>query len=97
MVLTGISLIMSVMTLLEVRNLCETKMMELGEDSFWYWDVGAFVFSGDETTLSVSGKEYVTSQRIVLENDIVTIDLSPQNRDTWGDYARLTVLKQRIV
>ena len=47
------------MTLLEIRNMCETKMMELGADSFWYWDVGAFVFAGDETTLSVSGKEYI--------------------------------------
>ena len=35
------------MTLLEIRNMCETKMMELGADSFWYWDVGAFVFSGE--------------------------------------------------
>ena len=26
-------------------------------DSFWYWDVGAFVFAGDETTVSVSGKQ----------------------------------------
>ena len=24
------------MTLLEVRNLCEAKMLELGADSFWY-------------------------------------------------------------
>ena len=37
------------MTLLEIRNLCETKMIELEADSFWYWDVGAFVFAGDET------------------------------------------------
>ena len=29
-------------------------MLELGADSFWYWDVGAFVFAGDETTVSVS-------------------------------------------
>ena len=27
-------------TLPEIRILCETKMMELGADSFWYWDVG---------------------------------------------------------
>ena len=70
------------MTLLEVRHLCETKMMELGADSFWYWNVGAFVFAGDETTLSVSGKEYTTSERVIAENDIITIDLSPQNEDT---------------
>ena len=85
------------MTLLEIRNLCETKMMELGADSFWYWDVGAFVFSGDETTLSVSGKEYITNDRIILENDIITIDLSPQNGDIWGDYARTIIIENGIV
>ena len=42
------------MTLLEIRKLCETKMMELGADSFWYWDVGAFVFAGDETMPKMS-------------------------------------------
>ena len=81
------------MTLLEIRTLCETKMMELGADSFWYWDVGAFVFAGDETILSVSGKEYTTSRRVIAENDIITIDLSPQNGDTWGDYARTIIIE----
>lgn len=85
------------MTLLEVRNLCESKMLELGADSFWYWDVGAFVFAGDETTLSVSGKEYITSERVISENDIITIDLSPQNGDTWGDYARTVILENGLV
>lgn len=81
------------MTLIEIRDLCETKMIELGADSFWYWDVGAFVFAGDETTLSVSGKEYTTSERVIAENDIITIDLSPQNGDTWGDYARTIIIE----
>lgn len=80
--------------LLEIRNLCETKMMELGADSFWYWNIGAFVFAGDETILSVSGKEYTTSERIVAENDIITIDLSPQNGDIWGDYARTIIVEK---
>lgn len=81
------------MTLVEVRHLCETKMLELGADSFWYWDVGAFVFAGDETTRSVSGKEYTTSERVIAENDIITIDLSPQNGDIWGDYARTIIIE----
>lgn len=81
------------MTLIEIRDLCETKMIELGADSFWYWDVGAFVFAGDETTLSVSGKEYTTSERVIAENDIITIDLSPQNGDIWGDYARTIIIE----
>lgn len=85
------------MTLLEVRNICESKMLELGANSFWYWDVGAFVFAGDETTLSVSGKEYITSERVISENDIITIDLSPQNGDTWGDYARTVIIENSTV
>ena len=53
------------------------KLRELGADSFWYWDVGAFVFAGDETTISISGTEYQTSGRTLGMNDIITIDLSP--------------------
>ena len=81
------------MALTAVRTLCEEKMRSLGADSFWYWDVGAFVFAGDETNLSVSGRDYATSGRTIGENDIVTVDLSPQVGDTWGDYARTIVLE----
>ncbi len=41
------------MNLKEVRKLCEKRLLELGADSFWYWNVGAFIFAGDETTASV--------------------------------------------
>lgn len=75
------------------RELCERKMLVLGADSFWYWDIGAFCFSGNETTISVSGKEYKTAQRLIRENDIITIDLSPQHNDIWGDYARTIILE----
>lgn len=50
------SIIKPDMNLLEIRNACEEKLLELGADSFWYWGVGAFVFAGDETTISVSGR-----------------------------------------
>lgn len=85
------------MTLPEVRRLCEEKMTMLGADSFWYWDVGAFVFAGDETTVSVSGKEYITSERTIESDDIITIDLSPQIGDTWGDYARTIIIENGCV
>ena len=81
------------MNLLEIRKFCEEKLLELGADSFWYWDVGAFVFAGDETTVSVSGKQYVTSDRVIGNNDIITIDLSPQAGDIWGDYARTIIVE----
>ena len=86
------------MTLKEIRALCEDKMIDLGADSFWYWDIGAFVFAGDETTVSVSGREYVTSDRVIGKDDIITIDLSPQSVDTWGDYARTIIIENgRVV
>lgn len=81
------------MNLIDVRKMCENKMLEFGADSFWYWDIGAFVFAGDETAISISGTEYQTSNRIIKENDIITIDLSPQNRDIWGDYARTIIIQ----
>ena len=84
-------------SLSEVRGLCEDKMTLLGADSFWYWDVGAFVFAGDETTVSMSGKEYTTSERVIESDDIITIDLSPQIGDTWGDYARTIIIENGCV
>lgn len=89
--------IKSGMNLLEIRKFCEEKLLELGADSFWYWDVGAFVFAGDETTVSVSGKQYVTSDRVIGNNDIITIDLSPQVGNIWGDYARTIIVENGMV
>ena len=53
------------MSLEEVRNCCEAWMFEMGADSFWYYDVGAFVFSGEETSFSASGRTYETPKRIL--------------------------------
>ena len=85
------------MNLRDIRKLCDEKMLELGADSFWYWDIGAFVFAGDETTISISGRQYETSDRTIDPTDIITIDLSPQCGDTWGDYARTIVLQEGYV
>ena len=81
------------MSLIDLRNDLEKKMLELSADSFWYWDVGAFIFSGDETNVSISGKHYVTANKTIQNNDIITIDLSPQNNNVWGDYARTIIIE----
>ena len=85
------------MNLREIRYLCEERMLSLGADSFWYWNIGAFVFSGDETTISVSGREYVTANKLISDNDIITIDLSPQCKNVWGDYARTIIIENGTV
>ena len=80
-----------------IKALCENYLLENGADSFWYWDVGAFIFSGDETAVSVSGRDYMVTDRTVQENDIITIDLSPQKNNIWGDYARTLVFENGVL
>lgn len=81
------------MTLPELRRIAEDKMLSLGATSFWYWDVGAFVFSGVDTVLSVSGRHYETAEKVIAENDIITVDLSPQVDNVWGDFARTIIIE----
>lgn len=81
------------LSLIKIREMCENKMLDLGADSFWYYNVGALIFAGDETTKSVSGKEYITSDYIIKNDDIITIDLSPQIKNIWGDYARTIIIE----
>lgn len=85
------------MSLPELRLLAESKMLSLGATAFWYWDIGAFIFSGDETTLSISGKQYKTADKLIKNNDIITVDLSPQVGNIWGDYARTIVIENGVV
>lgn len=80
-------------SLQEVRERCEADLLRLGADGFWYWDIGAFVFAGQETVLSVSGRDYETSDRTISEDEIVTIDLSPQRDGVWGDFARTIIIE----
>lgn len=87
------SIIAPGMSLIELRRLSEDYMLSHGADSFWYWDVGAFIFSGDRTAVSVSGRKYKTDDRIIAPDDIITIDLSPQKNSIWGDYARTIVVE----
>ena len=74
------------MNLLDLRDLCERKMLELGADSFWYWDIGAFVFAGDETTIDLSPQceniwgDY--ARTIILENGVV-VDKREISNEEW--------------
>ena len=85
------------MNLRELRKIAEDKMLSLGATSFWYWNVGAFVFSGKDTLLSLSGKSYKTADKVIERDDIITIDLSPQVGNIWGDYARTIIIEGGVV
>ena len=77
----------------QIKTLCETYMLANGAQSFWYYDVGALVFHHPDTLLSVSGREYVPAHTCIQSNDVLTIDLSPQRRRIWGDFARTFVVQ----
>lgn len=85
------------MSLPQLRQIAENKMLALGATSFWYWDIGALIFSDEETTMSVSGKRYQTANKIIKANDIITVDLSPQVGNVWGDYARTVIVENGAV
>lgn len=53
------------MSLPDIKSLCEDYLLKNGADSFWYWNVGAFIFAGDDTAISISGKEYKVADRII--------------------------------
>ena len=75
-----------------IKDAAEKFMLSHGVESFWYYDIGAFVFVGSRTVLSMSGKNYIPSETEVQRNDIVTVDLSPCIGTFWGDYARTFTL-----
>ena len=79
------------MTLIELRKLCEEYMLSHGADSFWYWDVGAFVFAGDKTTVSVSGREYKTDDHIIEQNGKIVKDVEQIQNDEWRNGLKMEV------
>ncbi len=85
------------MTVKQIVKMAEDYMLYSGILSFWYYGIGAFVFAGEDTVLSISGRDYTPSDRVIAKNDIVTIDLSPQFQNIWGDYSRTLIIEDGIV
>lgn len=77
----------------EIKDAAENFMRQKGVNSFWYHDVGAFVFVGEETTISISGRDYKPSDLKVQSNDLVTVDLAPAIDGFWGDFARSFIIE----
>ncbi len=71
-------------------------MRTLGADSFWYWGVGAFIHAGAGTTESISGRDYRTADHTVGEDELLTIDCSPQRDGIRGDFARTLVVENGV-
>lgn len=72
----------------QIASRCDELLRINGADSSWYHGVGAMVFVGERTALSMSGREYIPTQKVVGELDLVTVDVSPEIDGYWGDCAR---------
>lgn len=75
-----------------------TKLMALhGIRSTWYYNCPAFVLLGRRSQLSISGRDYVPSDELVGEHNLVTIDLSPSQGEGLGDCARTFCIENACV
>lgn len=64
-------------------------MTQKGSNSWWYHGLGAMVLLGPRSTESISGTKYQpSSENLVCDDDVITIDLAPTVDGYWGDYAR---------
>lgn len=81
----------------EIKSAAEDFMRKKGVDAFWYHNIGAFVFIGQQTTLSVSGRQYQPSGVRVQSNDLVTVDLAPEIGGFRGDFARSFIVENGSV
>ena len=86
------SIIVPGITEREIKITAENFMVKQGIESFWYYDIGALVFAGHRTLLSISGKDYSPSDAIIQQEDVVTVDLSPCIGNSWGDYSRTFII-----
>mgnify|MGYP001575596477 CR=1 FL=1 len=75
-----------------------TELMALhGIHKTWYYDCPAFVLLGSRSQLSISGREYIPSDELVGEHNLVTIDLSQAQGEVWGDCARTFCIENGAV
>lgn len=63
-------------------------LAEHGITRSWYYDVPALVLAGARTCCSISGRDYAPAEEPVGDTNLVTVDLSPDLDECWGDCAR---------
>ena len=76
---------------------CVKLLREKGITQCWYHGVSALVLCGSRSKMSVSGKDYIVSEEMVSNTDLVTIDLSPAKGNIWGDCARSFAVENGVV
>ena len=81
----------------EIVEECKLLLKKNGIGETWYYDCPSLVLLGSRSCLSVSGKNYVPSEEMVGNENLITIDLSPLKDGVWGDCSRSFVVEDGIV
>lgn len=82
----------------EIHEFARREMLAMGSEGWWIHNDPALVLFGDLTTYSAredAGSRF--SGRVVLNNDIVSVDVAPTVRGGWGDLARSFFLQDGAV
>lgn len=81
------------MTEKELVAIADASQKAQGVKSYWYHELPALLFAGERTILSQSASEYDPSDYAFKDDDIITVDLSPEMDGVWSDYARTIILQ----
>lgn len=80
----------------ELVDIARKSMEGQGIKSYWYHGLPALLYAGHRTVLSLSASEYAPTDYALKENDMFTVDLSPEVDSVWSDYARTIVLQDGV-
>ncbi|MBQ4093633.1 MAG: M24 family metallopeptidase, partial [Oscillospiraceae bacterium] len=82
----------------EIHAFAEQDMLAMGSEGWWIHNDPALVLFGPLTTYSAredAGSRF--DGKVVLENDIVTVDVAPTVDGGWGDICRAFFLQDGVV
>jgi Xaa-Pro aminopeptidase len=80
----------------DIVQIATNLLVEEGIHTTWYYGVHALVLLGSRSCVSISGKQYVPSDEVVGDFNLVTVDLSPEINGCWGDCARSIVIENGV-
>ncbi|MCR4633861.1 MAG: aminopeptidase P family protein [Erysipelotrichaceae bacterium] len=76
----------------QIHEECESFMFSLGSEGWWIHDDPALILFNDLSTYSGPGlPDY--RNKVLKEDDFITIDVAPMIRTGWGDLARSFILE----
>jgi methionine aminopeptidase len=81
----------------EILHASKSIINAHGIKDFWYHNIPVMVAIGEQTLISMSGKNLTAGNAIIQTNDFITIDLSLGIENHWGIYAKSFAIEDGIL